>query len=112
MIAAADADRERGVWPKRVILTQRAPKVAFPSGRFARGGAAPECRRTTIFRRRVSPGFAARNKIAVRLHPPLRFGPCHPTRGWRRVQGGSASGKRSPVKAAMGAADCRERTRI
>jgi hypothetical protein len=35
MIAAAAPDRE-GVWPKRVILTQRAPKVAFPSGRFAR----------------------------------------------------------------------------
>jgi hypothetical protein len=36
MIAAADV-AGKGVWQKRGILAQRAPKVAFPSGRFARG---------------------------------------------------------------------------
>ena len=50
---------------------------------------------------REPPGFASRNKIAARRHPPLRFGPAGKP---GRVPAGSGPGKGIAVKAAMGAA--------
>ena len=65
MIAAADVDPEGGVWPKRVILSEHAPKVAFPSGRFARG---------TGRQRRPEPprNVAGRLFSAAGFHPALQ----------------------------------------
>ena len=69
-----------GGLPERAICRRRrAAEVAALSR--------PQWRRTTIFRRRAAPGFAARNKIAARRHPPLRFGPATP----RGVAAGPAS---------------------
>jgi hypothetical protein len=52
------------VWPRRVLLTERAPKVAFPSGRFARGAGRQR-------RPQPSGNVAGRLFSAAGFHPAL-----------------------------------------